>query len=104
MAARPSVTWWPTCAMLAGLSNHAPNRSAKPAARTRSTTFSRVRKLSWTKVPSARPIWSFRFGMMAVWGMGIPSGCRNRATTANQSARAPIIDASAVTLTQVAHP
>ena len=33
-------------------------------------------------------------GMIAVCGIGIPSGCRNSATTANQSAIAPTIAAS----------
>jgi hypothetical protein len=32
---------------------------------------------------------------MAVWGMGTPKGWRNSATTANQSARAPTMAASA---------
>jgi hypothetical protein len=38
------------------------------------------------------------FGMMAVCGIGTPSGCRNNATTANQSASPPIIPASAAAL------
>ena len=42
---------------------------------------------------------SLRSTTMAVWGMGRPSGRRNRAVTANQSARAPTIDASAAAWT-----
>ena len=38
-------------------------------------------------------------GMMAVCGIGMPSGWRNRAVTANQSASAPTIAASAVART-----
>jgi hypothetical protein len=34
--------------------------------------------------------------MMAVWGIGMFKGCRNRAVMANQSAMPPTIDASAV--------
>ena len=34
-------------------------------------------------------------GTIAVSGSGRPNGCRNSATTANQSARPPISDASA---------
>src|SRR3546814_20283513 len=41
--------------------------------------------------------------MIAVWGMGSPSGWRNSATTANQSARPPTIDASAVACTYPSH-
>ena len=37
--------------------------------------------------------------MTAVWGMGRPSGWRNSAVTANQSARPPTIAASAVART-----
>ena len=45
------------------------------------------------------PIWSFLRGMIAVCGIGIPNGCRNRAVTANQSASPPTIDASAAAWT-----
>ena len=37
--------------------------------------------------------------MIAVCGIGSPSGCRNSAVTANQSASAPTIEASAVART-----
>ena len=56
---------------------------------------SRVRKLPWTNSPRLRPIWSLRRGMIAVCGIGSPSGWRNSAVTANQSASAPTIAASA---------
>ena len=46
-----------------------------------------------------RPISFLRFGMIAVCGIGSPSGCRNSAVTANQSASAPTIAASAAVLT-----
>ena len=40
------------------------------------------------------PMRSFWVGMIAVCGIGKPSGWRNSATTANQSATAPTIAAS----------
>ena len=42
---------------------------------------------------------SLRFGMIAVWGIGMPSGWRNSAVTANQSASAPTMAASAMART-----
>ena len=42
-----------------------------------------------TKRPSAGPSRSFWLGMMAVCGIGMPSGWRNSAVTANQSAMPP---------------
>ncbi len=42
-----------------------------------------------TKRPSARPSRAFCAGMMAVCGIGRPSGWRNSAVTANQSAIPP---------------
>ncbi len=39
---------------------------------------------------------SLRLGMMAVWGMGMFDGWRNRAVMANQSATPPTSEASAV--------
>ncbi len=41
------------------------------------------------------PIRSLLRGMIAVCGIGRPSGCRNSAVTANQSARPPTRPASA---------
>ena len=54
-----------------------------------------VRKFCCTNSPRLAPIWSFFRGMIAVCGIGIPSGYRNSAVTANQSARPPTIAASA---------
>ena len=42
-----------------------------------------------TNRPRARPSRSFCAGMIAVWGMGRPSGWRNSAVIANQSATPP---------------
>ena len=47
------------------------------------------------KRASARPIWFLRAGTIAVCGIGRPSGRRNSAVTANQSARPPTSAASA---------
>jgi hypothetical protein len=55
------------------------------------------------KLASVSPIRSLFFGMIAVWGIGRPSGWRNRAVTANQSARPPTIAASANAFTQLSH-
>ena len=52
------------------------------------------------KLASASPIRSLLRGMMAVCGIGRPSGWRNKAVTANQSASPPTIAASANALTQ----
>ena len=48
----------------------------------------------------SRPSSSLRRGISAVCGTGRPSGCLNSAVTANQSAIAPTIDASAPALTK----
>jgi len=45
---------------------------------------------------------SFCVGMIAVCGIGRPSGLRNSAVTANQSASPPTSDASAVARTTAA--
>ena len=58
-----------------------------------------ARKFVWTNVPRPRPSWSLRLGMIAVCGIGRPSGCRKSAVTANQSASAPTMAASAVART-----
>ncbi len=42
--------------------------------------------------------------MTAVWGIGTPAGCRNRAVTANQSANPPTIAASTVACAYPTHP
>lgn len=66
-----------------------------PTARSRWRTTASERKFSPTNSPSETPSWSFFFGMIAVCGMGMPSGWRKRAVTANQSASAPTMPASA---------
>ena len=52
-------------------------------------TSSPVKTWVATKRPSAAPRRSFWCGMIAVCGIGMPSGWRNRAVTANQSAMPP---------------
>ncbi len=54
-----------------------------------------LRKLAQMKVARFSPMRFLLFGMIAVCGIGNPSGCLNSATTANQSAIAPTIAASA---------
>jgi hypothetical protein len=76
-----------------------PTRSAGPAAAMRSRMTSSRRKFSATKSCRLAASWSFFFGISAVCGIGRPIGCRNSAVTANQSAIAPTIAASAAALT-----
>ena len=54
----------------------------------------RIRKFCWMNSDSPRAMRSLLRGMIAVCGIGRLSGRRNSATTANQSASAPIIAAS----------
>ena len=82
-----------------GTPSHNPTRSPTRAAASRSRAISSVRKFSVTNSCRLRPISFLRLGMIAVCGTGSPSGCRNSAVTANQSARAPTIAASAAVLT-----
>ena len=65
----------------------------------RSRTISSVRKFSVKKSCRLRAISFLRVGMIAVCGMGSPNGWRNSAVTANQSAKAPTMAASAPALT-----
>ena len=69
-----------------------PARSSRPSTR---RTSASVKTWLATKRPSPWPSRSFWFGMMAVCGMGRPSGRRNSAVTANQSARPPTTPALA---------
>ena len=62
------------------------------------------RKFSPTNSSRLRPSSSLRRGISAVCGIGRPSGCLNSAVTANQSAIAPTIDASAPALTNPQKP
>ncbi len=55
-----------------------------------------------TNRPSARPSRAFCCGMIAVCGIGRPSGCRNSAVTANQSAIPPTNPALALACTRSA--
>ena len=59
------------------------------------STCSVLRKFAQMKDARFSPIRFLLLGMIAVCGMGNPSGWRNSATTANQSAIAPTIAASA---------
>ena len=94
-----SARWRARRSALSRSASHAAIRGTTRAVRTRSAMMSGVRKLVWTKSPSVSPNWSLRSGMIAVWGMGMPSGWRNRAVTANQSARPPTMAASSVAST-----
>ena len=82
-----------------GSASQAPSRLPMPTARSRCRTTSSERKFSPTNSPRETPSWSFLVGMIAVCGMGRPSGWRNRAVTANQSASAPTMPASAAAAT-----
>ena len=75
--------------------SHAASRGTSPADRIRSASTSALRKFSCTNWPSVAANWSLRSTISAVCGIGRPSGRRNRAVTANQSATPPTIDASA---------
>src|SRR6201994_3210965 len=76
------------------------SRGTRPAARIRSASTSADRKFSCTNWPRVAANWSLRSTISAVCGMGRPSGRRNRAVTANQSATPPTIDASAPACTK----
>ena len=86
-------------AALRGSASQAPIWPATPTDRIFSARTGPDRKLPCTNWPRPRPMSSLRLGMIAVWGMGIPSGWRNNAVTANQSASAPTMAASAVART-----
>ena len=85
----------PTRAAWSGSLSQAPRRAAMEVDSSFVRTTSAARKFVSTNSPSDWPISSLRRGMIAVWGMGIPNGCRNSAVTANQSARAPTMPPSA---------
>ena len=97
--AMAALAWRASVSALAGTSNQVARRDATWTPRSFSAMTGGARKFSSTKDPSARPSWSLRVGMIAVWGIGRPSGRRNSAVTANQSARAPTMAASAVART-----
>jgi hypothetical protein len=81
---------------LAGSANHVITRCATPISRSFTAIASRERKCCCTKFPMILPIRSFCLPMIAVWGIGMPRGCRKMAVTANQSASPPTTEASAV--------
>ena len=76
-----------------------PARAATFVVMMRSRTTSSRRKFSATNSCRLAPSDSLRFGMIAVCGIGSRIGCRKIAVTANQSAIAPTIAASAPALT-----
>ena len=77
-----------------------PGRSSR---RSTPATSSPVNTWVATKRPSARPSRSFWVGMIAVCGIGMPSGWRNSAVTANQSAMPPMKPALAAACSRSAH-
>ena len=79
----------------AGSESHLPSRPATCASRSFVSTTAGDRKFSRTNVPRPSPSWSFLRLMIAVCGIFSPSGWRNSAVTANQSANAPTMPASA---------
>ena len=83
----------------AGSRSHSPARFAIAVLASFARTTPASRKFVSTNSPSVRPISSLRFGMIAVCGIGRPSGRRNSAVTANQSARAPTMPPSAAART-----
>src|SRR5207237_765321 len=85
----------PTAAALRRSASHSANRSAMRNARSSGINSSRVRKLRSRKRASPSPIRSLLAGTIAVCGIGTPSGLRNSAVTANQSAKPPTNAASA---------
>ena len=76
-----------------------PSQSATHCAASTCTSFSDstlgVRKLLVMNRPSAPAMRVLLRGTIPVWGIGSPKGRRNSATTANQSAQAPTMPASA---------
>ena len=102
--AATSATSSTTRRALAGWASQTPIRREIPAAAIRSRMIASWRKFSPTNSSSPRPRSSLRFGIRAVCGIGSPSGCLKRAVTANQSAIAPTIDASAPAFTNPRNP
>ena len=90
--------------MLAAARTHSPTRRLTSASATRVRITSSDRKFSVTNSCRLRASVFLRSGMIAVCGIGRPSGCLNSAVTANQSAIAPTIAASAVACTYAQAP
>jgi hypothetical protein len=81
--------------MFAGLEPQRSRRPTRSCFVSHGAIVSDVTKFCSMNRPSSWPMRSLFSGTIAVWGSGRPNGCRNSATTANQSARPPISDASA---------
>ena len=88
-----------TRSALSSCASQPPSRRAISTRFSLSRTTSSDRKFDPTKSPRLLPSASFLFGMIAVCGIFSPSGCRNSAVTANQSASAPTMPASAAART-----
>ncbi len=88
----------------AGSLTQTPSRRAMSAAPSRSRITSSWRKFSAKNSSRLFPNSSFLRGTSAVCGIGRPSGWRNRAVTANQSAIAPTMLASAPAFTNPQNP
>ena len=97
----PSATTRPA---LAGSLTQTPTRRAMSAETSRSRITCSLRKFSEKNSSRLLPNSSLRRGISAVCGIGSPSGCRNSAVTANQSAMAPTMLASAPALTKPRKP
>ena len=81
-----------------------PTRRLSRAESMRCRTIASCRKFSPTNSWRLRPSISLRRGISAVCGIGSPIGCLNSAVTANQSAIAPTMEASAAALTKPSQP
>ena len=71
-------------------------RGGRSSSRSRVSSWVGSRKCASKKRPTLRAARAWFDGSSAVCGMGRPSGRRNSASTANQSASPPIIPASAI--------
>ena len=81
--------------LLCGSRSHSAPAPAKSICRSFAPMVSGARKRVSTSAPSCSAIWRWLAGMMAVCGSGRRSGRLNKTTTAYQSARPPIVAASA---------
>ncbi len=83
------------CSACRASASQSASRAAAPKRPIFSSTCFVARKLAQMKVARFSPMRSLLLGITAVCGIFRPSGWRNSATTANQSAIAPTIAASA---------
>ena len=86
-----------------GCASQPPAAAATSIRCIRRATTCGIRKLLRRNCASWSPIRSLLRGMIAVCGIGSPSGWRNSAVTANQSASPPTIAASANARTKPSH-